>query len=228
MLTEEEKTRIRAEEIFRHEVCRDIEAGIPKHFGGKQAWSLLNSSFVLWFLSSVVLTVVAGAIAMYQKSYNEQIQKTEIQRRLNTEISSRIAEALVAMHLEQKRIETGASYFPSEVYNHALHYLNNRVTYMQQSYDFSIYPEYRQRGFRSLIFELRSVAERPAIPTLQQAEVHYKKLEELGDHTTLGVDYSKPATSDKAALLGAVTKASEILDRLQKNSSWETPWGGCR
>jgi hypothetical protein len=120
MLLEEEKNRIRAEEVFRQEVRREIETGMAKQSTGKQFWSVLNSSFALWFLSSVVIASLTTVVTMYQKSHSEQMQKTDIQRRLNMEISSRIAEGLVALHLDQKRIEGGKAFFASAISNEAL------------------------------------------------------------------------------------------------------------
>lgn len=218
MLLEEEKTRIRAEEIFRHEVRREIEAGMPKHSRGKQLWSLLNSTFTLWFLSSVVLAGLTAVITMHQKSHSEQMHKADIQRRLNTEIGSRIAESLDAMRLDLKRIESGQAYYAGSIYNEALSYLDNRVTYGPKLLDFSIYPDYKMRGFRSLIFELTFVVEQSTLPMLREAEAAYKRLEDLADQAPLGADYSKPP--EKNVSLGAVKKTKEILDLLQANSFW--------
>jgi hypothetical protein len=196
---------------------REIEAGKPKHSRGKQLWSVLNSSFALWFLSSVVLGGLTAVITTYQKSHSEQMQKTNIQRRLNTEISSRLADGLVALRLDLKRIDNGQMFFASAVFMEAISYLDNRVTYGKKSYDFSIYPEYQHRSFRSLIFELSGVVERSTLPALREAEAAYKQLEDLADRAALGEDHSK---LDKSISLGAVKKSMEILDRLQTNSFW--------
>jgi hypothetical protein len=222
MLLEEEKERIRAEELFRHEIRREIESKSSKHSRGKRLWLLLNTSFALWFLSSVVLGGLTAAIASYQKYHSEWSRKAETQRRLNTEISNRISEALDANHLYQQRINSGQVNEPSaeSVYMNVLDYLDNHVTYDGKSYDFSIYPEYQQRKFRSLIFELSLVADRPMLPALRDADANYTKLTDLADQATVKVNLSTP--DDKNTIPDAFKKSTEVLERLQGYSFWQT------
>lgn len=220
MLLEEEKNRIRAEEVFRQEVRREIEAGMPKQSRGKLFWSVLNSSFALWFLSSVVIGGLTAAVTMYQKSHSERMQKNSIQMRLNTEIGNRISEDLVALRLDTKTMESGKVFFESAIYNQAISYLDNKVTnYNNKLLDFSIYPEYRSRSFRSLIYELSTVIERSDLPELQQAETTYKKLVALSDQVALREDRSKPP--DKSKCDSAVKQSISILEQLQKSSFWQ-------
>lgn len=220
MLLEENKTRIRAEEIFRQEVRREIESRKTEHSRGKQFWSLLNSSFALWFLSSVVLASLTAAITMHQRSHADQMQKAEVQRRLNTEIGSRVAEGLVALRLDLKRIESGKKYFAGSIYTEAASYLDNRVTDGQKSLDVSIYPEYQKRGFRSLIFELGGVVEQSAFPMLRDAQANYKRLIDLSDQASVEEDYSQPPP-DKNVTRAAILKSIETLEHLQDNSFWQ-------
>jgi hypothetical protein len=219
MLLEEEKNRIRAEEVFRQEVRREIEAGMPERSKGNRFWSVLNSSFALWFLSSVVIAGLTAAVTTYQKSQSEHMQKADIQRHLNTEIGTRIAEGLVALRLDIKRIESGKVFFPSAVYTEAISYLDNRVTDGRKLLDFSTYPEYRLRSFRSLIFELSAVVEQSELPGLRQAEVTYGKLVALADHAALGENYSEPPDMSKSS--SAVKESILILEQLQKNPFWK-------
>jgi hypothetical protein len=51
MLTEEDRARIRAEEIFRVEVRRGEEADKLHPSGRTQVWLFLNSSLGVWVLS---------------------------------------------------------------------------------------------------------------------------------------------------------------------------------
>jgi len=220
MLSEEEKERIRAEEIFRDEVRREIEAGRPTPSSAQQLWSLLNSSFALWFLSSIVLGSLTAAIATYQKSHSAHVQRAELRRRLNTEISSRMAEGLIALRLDLKRIENGQVFFASAVYDEALSYLDNKVTSETTALDFSIYPEYRWRSYRSLIFELSGVADRLALSALREAKASHTRLIELTDETALEERSSKKPP-DAHVSLSAVEKSIEILQRLQTNSFWQ-------
>jgi len=219
MLSEEEQKHIRAEEIFRDEVHREIEAEKLQQSRGQHVWSLLNSSFALWFLSSVVLGGLTAGIAKHQKSHSAHVQRAETQRRLNIEISSRIAEDLVALHLDLKRIENGQCFFASSVYCEALSYLDNCVTDETKTLDFSIYPEYRWRNCRSLIFELSAVVEKSTLPALREAKASHQQLVALADETAFNENSSKPP--DNNVSLSAVMKSIEILERLQRNSFWQ-------
>ncbi len=216
-LSAQDKERIRAEEIFRDEVRRKIEADEAKKSPQDNLWSILNSSFAVWFLSSVVLAGITAAFAKYQKSHSARAQKSDIQRRLQTEISSRITEGLIAMRLDIKRIDNGQTYWASAIYNEALSYLENEVRDATRVLDFSIYPEYRFRKLRSLLFELTSVADKSAHAQLAATKDGYTKLIELSDTVAMGEDYSK--SPDMSVTLGAVKKAIEILEGLQANST---------
>jgi hypothetical protein len=55
MLSDEQETRIREEEIFRQEVRNELGSQKPAASPGGKFWKFLNSSFALWFLSSVFL-----------------------------------------------------------------------------------------------------------------------------------------------------------------------------
>lgn len=219
-LSDQDKAHIRAEEIFRDEVRRQIEADSAKKSAQDNLWSILNSSFAVWFLSSVVVAGITAAFAKYQKSHSARAQKNDIQRRLQTEIGSRIAEGLIAMRLEIKRIDNGQTYWASDMYREALFYLDNEVRDNTTVLDFSIYPEYRFRKLRSLIFELAAVSEKSASTQLSATREGYTKLIDLVDTTPMGEDYSK--SPDMSATLDAVKKAIEILEGLQANSLWQT------
>ena len=218
-LSAQDKARIRAEEIFRDEVRRQIEADKGKNSAQDNLWSILNSSFAVWFLSSVVVAGITAAFARYQKIHSARIQKNDIQRRLQTEIGSRIAEGCIAMRLDLKRIDKGQTFWATSIYNEALSYLDNQVKDDTNILDFSSYPEYRFRKLRSLLFELTSVAEKSSHTQLAATKEGYTKLIDLADTTAMGEDYSK--SPDKSVSLDAVKKAIDILEGLQANSASE-------
>ncbi len=173
MLSEEEKSRIRSEEIFRAEVRRELEAKAPPARPNR-IWTLLNSSFALWFLSSVVLAGLTTAVTSYQAKRSEHQRKAEIERRLDTEISSRIGLALRVVRLEQAKIALGDAPPPGFPDGTALAYLDN--SFGSDPREFSVYPEYKTRTFRSLVFELTSVADPSARYDLKEAILNYDKL----------------------------------------------------
>lgn len=183
-------------------------------------WSVLNSSFALWFLSSVVIAGITTVFTLYKKKQNDQSEKTANARRLNIEMGNRIAEGMVAMHLDQKRIEHGKIFHPGAVYCEALSYLNNRVTADHKPLDFSTYPDYRSRSFRSLIFELGAVVDQSDIPELKKAKLSYEHLEDLADNTCMVEDYSQPP--DMSKTLSAAKDSAAILEHLQTYPPWKS------
>jgi hypothetical protein len=202
MLTEKEKSRIRAEEIFRAEVRQELEAKrAPSH--APRIWTFLNSSFALWFLSSVVLASLTAAVTSYQAKHREQSRKAEIERRLDTEISSRIGLTLRVVRLEQAKIAHGDAQPPGTAYGTAESYLDN--SFPNTSWDFSIYPEYKARTFRSLVFELTSIADPSERFDPKEAIMTYDKLMDLGSRANRAEDESTQAKS-VTELLGHLTK----------------------
>ena len=72
MLTEDEISRIKQEEIIRLETQKASHAAPP----GKSGWDYLNSQFTLWILSSVVLS----GITFYWNHHNDQRQAEQKQQ----------------------------------------------------------------------------------------------------------------------------------------------------
>ncbi len=204
-------------------VASRLGAGVDAPAAGSSPlWTFLNSSIVLWFLSSVVVAGITAAYAKYQKSQTERTKKTTTRDHLNTEISSRIADAVVALRLEHKRVTNGTKYWASVMYSEALRYLNNRITDdAGKPVDFSIYPEYKGRRFRSLIVELGAVADASLMTALREAQAAYTRLEELTDVTPLGEDNTKDPDREKC--LAAIQESCTILEALQAHTFWRAP-----
>jgi hypothetical protein len=216
MLTEEEKIRIRDEEVFRTEVRHELEARKPRS-RPERTWAFLNSSFALWFLSSVVLASLTTALTYYQAKRSEQSRKSEIERRLDTEISSRIDLAQRGARLDKERVAQHNEYPPEAIYQNVQYYLDNSfMTGSSSSLDFSIYPEYEKRTFRSLVFELRSVADPSARSELTDALADYERLLDLG---------SQPSGKGEKATPQTLDSVLKLLDQLTKRR-WLPPKQG--
>ena len=222
-LTAPEKAQIRAEEIYRSEVEKEIAAQAPPASQNHRLWALLNSSFTLWFLSSIVIAGLTAAVTASQKRHSERIRRIDVRRRLNIEISSRISESIAALLLDEKRINEGSVYYLSSIYGVALRYLDNSVTSDKSRLDFSIYPEYRQRKFRSLIFELTAVGEPGNLPALRDAQNAYAELEKLTDQSSVGENYTRPPAVEKTLMLEAIHKVLDLMKRLELYPFWRTP-----
>lgn len=214
MLTEEGKIRIRDEEVFRTEVLRELEANKPRS-RPERLWALLNSSFALWFLSSVVLASLTTALTYYQSKRSEQLKMSEIEKRLDTEISSRIALAQRGASLDKERIAVHNEYLPEAIYQNVQSYLDNSfVTGSSNRLDFSIYPEYEKRTFRSLVFELRSIADPSARTELTDTLAVYERLLDLGSRTSAKGEKATQQTVESALkLLEQLTKPRWLLPK---------------
>ena len=177
MITDEQKAQIRAEEIFRLELRRELKPSYSRNSRGARLWSLLNSSFALWFLSSVVLAALTSTYAAWQAKKSEEARKAEIARRLDTEIGNRLSQALWALRDDEVGIKKGSLYAPRWIYANVGDYLDNFFVHDPSNpRDFSVYPEYRNRSFRSLILELDTVVNVDAQPDLRMALSAYGRL----------------------------------------------------
>jgi hypothetical protein len=214
MLEDREKKEIRAEEIFRAEVRRELEASRPRLSRSERLWALLNSSFALWLLSSVVLAGLTALVTSYHTNRSEELRREETARRLVTEINNRIEEALDALDLDEAGISKGETYVPKDVYTNVVYFLNNRhladPTSLQ---DFSIYPDYRSRTFRSLIVELMTTQQRIEQAQLRTALAGFKQLVDLASarESERAVEPSSDSEVRRRSL-DAVVNARTILN----------------
>jgi hypothetical protein len=221
MLSAQEKRRIRAEEVFRLEVRRELEARSAPRSRGAGLWALLNSSFALWFLSSVVIASLTAAVANYERTHSEQVQKEDRLTRLTTEIGFRVENGVSALASDQRRIQAGGTLSPFDVYVDGLNYLDNRVFYRggstPEQIDYSVYAEYRDRKFRSLLVDLRNVAGRPAAAALNDANALYMELFDLTAAAQVAAEQSQTA---KNATIEDGEKTLTILRKLATNELW--------
>ena len=82
MLTPEQKAAIRAEEVFREEICNEIASARRHQRRGPKLWDVLNSSLIIWFLTSIVVGVISWKIS--DAALNRE--RREMQRRLKWEV----------------------------------------------------------------------------------------------------------------------------------------------
>jgi hypothetical protein len=82
MLTPEQKAAIRAEEVFRAEIRNEIASAGRHQQRRRKLWDVLNSSLVIWFLTSVVVAAISWRIS--DAALNRE--RRETQRRLKWEV----------------------------------------------------------------------------------------------------------------------------------------------
>lgn len=216
MLTEEESARIRAEEIIKLKARDEFDTNRPRPPAADRWWAFLNSSFAIWFLSSVILAGLGALFAAHQAHEAQKTHREETVRRLDTEISNRIEMAVAGVRVDIGRIEGGARFDEQDTYNSYVHYLDNSfIKDPTSTSDVSIYSEYRNRGFRSLIFELSTLVDTSERTELRRALQGYEKLSDLASvpSESSGTSHDNP--------LKATTESSTILQQEIIRNRWK-------
>lgn len=85
-LPQDQRNRIRAEEIFREELRRELEQQRPPKSLGSQIWTAANSSFGIWLLSTVVLGLGVWSWTLIQEHRAAQKAAAEKLVKVNFEI----------------------------------------------------------------------------------------------------------------------------------------------
>lgn len=89
MLTDQDKSRIRDEEVYREEVRKSLE---PPRSRAAGVLAFLNTSFGMWLLSSVVLAgVVAGYTHVAERARRAEERRTRVEK-LDFEIEWRLSQ----------------------------------------------------------------------------------------------------------------------------------------
>jgi hypothetical protein len=218
-LTAAQQAGIRAEEIYRSQVRQELDAKEAEtKSGASRLWTALNSSFVLWLLSSVVLSGLAACYTAWQNYHAKTKANRELIEKLDTEISNRIYEALGATRSYEGSIRNNKLWLPKAYYSLMLNYLNNNFN-PDYGPDFSIYPEFKGCGFRSLVtllhdsllFDPANVAK---AAEFKEVLVIYEKFANLGS-----IDDEKPDRS-KENLLRLILEIREIISTRILKDRW--------
>jgi hypothetical protein len=159
-------------------------------------------------LSSVVLASWTGWFANYQSRRDKQIRNAETVQRLDTEIGNRAYEALAGLLIDEKRIQRNPEFGPTAIYTNIVSYLDNSFAIDPSKVrDFSIYPDYRSRSFRSLVLELNFLVGPSERPELKDALAGYEKIADLASLP------KEPGNDNnqQSEFLTAVAKSHEFL-----------------
>lgn len=178
MLTDQDKERILLEETYRREVREQFET----HTAPKSVWErvspILNSAFTIWFLSSIVLSVVGFLYTKWdvqrvgerEKRVREaQIKRDNelVVRKLDAEIANRL---IVFTQLNTIAVSSDNDvlvYLVSEANVEAIaRSLSELENPSLGEYKISVFPEYANRSLRSLLFELKEI-----VPNVEREEI---------------------------------------------------------
>ncbi len=175
MLTEEDKNRIRLEEIYRQELRQQLK---PISSRRERTLAFLNSAFFLWFLSTVLIGTVSflytrwdGRREALRREY-EQKRQFDVERntttsKLDTEIASRL-------RFVNGLIETENSFPQQSTLVQSVLILEKPSA---MAYPVNVFPEYSNRSFQSLLWELIQIA--PDDQKKKELEIAFKEAKKL-------------------------------------------------
>ena len=162
-MTDDEKEKIRKEEIFRQEVRTQIES-TPPPTRSARAWKFLNSPFGLWVLSSIVVSGL-GLLYAGWSSHQAKVEANHtVERRLDVEIARRL------LKFEKDLKATVKNNYQYDWYATSLHNL--------KSSDNPVFSEFKLRSLSSLLLELElvvSTAQQQSINTATEAILSYEE-----------------------------------------------------
>lgn len=176
MLTDDDKNRITAEEIYREEVRRSLEQAKPPPSKRTRLWTTLNSSFVLWFMSTILVGIISFSYAIWEKTREENRRRDEesrtverekrlTTRKLDAEISNRLYYFSQLLEIEKN----GLSVKPILA-------LDNPST---AEYPINVFPEFEKRNLQSLLWELIQVVPDNERPHIEKAYEQAKTFSSL-------------------------------------------------
>jgi len=156
---------------------------------------------------------------MRQSHRNDALKNAEIEKRITTEITYRIKQALSGVKRDQINIKKGRAYAPDAYYANVVRYLDNSFLIDKSDpQDFSFYPEYRDLKFEPLVANLMVYETSTRQTLLKQAVKAYKGLvtgSEMGEEgwLTTGTPPNEiPTTAAVQQSKDALAEASKTLE----------------
>ena len=112
MLTEEDKSHIREEEVYRSEIRRELETQKSTTMTpGSRAWAFVQTPLGIWVLSTVLVGLIAWGYAQLQSALQRSTQKSQLIERTDTEAKSRVQQWLNMCKIRWVRSEFATSLF---------------------------------------------------------------------------------------------------------------------
>lgn len=145
-LSQQELDKIREEEFYRHEIRNSLNT---KSINRSRLLLVLNSPFFLWFMSSCLISLITWKYTEWKSHYDIQNKTNERINKIDDEITAR---------LENSTYSIIANVLEKVTYKDSLK-TNNPF---KKLFDFpssdEIYnPEFKDRNFISLLFELKGL-----------------------------------------------------------------------
>jgi hypothetical protein len=169
VLTEDEKKRITAEEIFRQEV----RLSLPEKASGRRVkvWKFLNSAFGLFLLS----TIVIGGLSRLYVGWSESLRQQSTNERDGRMLSAEIAHRLTRLEL----LATGPVESADLSGLWLALYGANAPSWAHDGRFQSLFAAYKDQPLYGLLWQLSTVVERRCIEPTRRAAQHIQALGDL-------------------------------------------------
>ena len=182
-------------------------------------WEFVNSSFGLFLMSSVVLSLITSVYTNYKYKKQHQLERQKNIRQLDGEISNRIYQLLFYTRLEKKNNATMDIWkldpvCRADLFDDGSNMLDNALIHRKNNpEDFSVYYNFRYRSFPSLVIELSNLTGKKEHPALRKVINTY---EHIVDEASATVSSAPVDTSSVVAYDHACT-ALHQLDSVARN-----------
>jgi hypothetical protein len=152
LLTDKQREQIRAEEIFRAEVQRELK--IPEERSRKaRAWRFFNTALGLWVLSSLVLGGLTAGFGYLQNHLATLRRNRELVDRDSEQFAVRLeySQLLLKSALDSDaKPNANAMDIKRSIYQGSLH------AFLEDTSETRLFPESKDRSTLSLVFELKA------------------------------------------------------------------------
>ncbi len=158
-MTDEERKEIREEEIYRDEIRKSLS---NKKEQTNKIWQFFNSSFGIWFLSTIVIGLFTFFFNNYIQNQKEKAERAQKIQKLDLEIESRISQFWVHMESTTKKLndttftlKEGVGIDSVRIFWKA--FKNPSCSVCENPISIAMYAEFERRSTVSLIIELSSL-----------------------------------------------------------------------
>ena len=168
-LSEEDRRRIRDEEIFREEVRRTVAEKPSQTRTPKQKiWDFLNTTVGFWLLSVISVSCLSFVYAEHQNSLLKKRENAETISQIDTEISYRLEHFERSINIAENSDDT------LNIYLVAIRQL------IVPNPQFTMLSDFKERSLPSLLYELESLvpeSQKLTVKETRQAfgQMHYEE-----------------------------------------------------
>jgi len=205
MLSDDDKARIRLEEIFREEVRRQLQDDKVRT-RSHRILAFFNSGLGIWLLSSIVLGFITWSYSTWSDSRSKVRENEATIEKLDVEIAARV----------ERFRELLANATSAQTYYMALWSLDNPATI--DKFTAGIFPEFASRSLRSLLWDLRS-----RVPRSEKVEISFalRTAETLSSRGAAAVKYfDQPNAADLPLNRKELEDSKRLIGKAFQQKRW--------